>query len=205
MKAAGVRDAERKRTRCATCSAQPREKLLPCPEHRSRAKAPKKRQPRACETRRGNEHGARLAHRRCGISALPRMGARNWEGQVTGLTSRRKKKEGLLSALFGHGEEERRRPPAHRPERHTGGQNPAAAPFAHRTEGRRVNIDISLDAPERREKTAAPASRTAPAHRTQTKRDVSPRPAVRPQQRTGHDVLPEPYRKYYASVMKKPY
>ena len=133
------------------------------------------------------------------------MGARNWEGQVTGLTSRRKKKEGLLSALFGHGEEERRRPPAHRPERHTGGQNPAAAPFAHRTEGRRVNIDISLDAPERREKTAAPASRTAPAHRTQTKRDVSPRPAVRPQQRTGHDVLPEPYRKYYASVMKKPY
>ena len=124
---------------------------------------------------------------------------------MTGLTSRRKKKEGLLSALFGHGEEERRRPPAHRPERHTGGQNPAAAPFAHRTEGRRVNIDISLDAPERREKTAAPASRTAPAHRTQTKRDVSPRPAVRPQQRTGHDVLPEPYRKYYASVMKKPY
>ena len=68
-----------------------------------------------------------------------------------------------------------------------------------------MNIDISLDAPERREKTAAPASRTAPAHRTQTKRDVSPRPAVRPQQRTGHDVLPEPYRKYYASVMKKPY
>ena len=133
------------------------------------------------------------------------MGARNWEGQVTGLTSRRKKKEGLLSALFGHGEEERRRPPAHRPERHTGGQNPAAAPFAHRTESRRVNIDISLDAPERREGTAAPASRTAPAHRTQTKRDVSPRPAVRPQQRTGHDVLPEPYRKYYASVMKKPY
>ena len=133
------------------------------------------------------------------------MGARNWEGQVTGLTSRRKKKEGLLSALFGHGEEERRRPPAHRPERHTGGQNPAAAPFAHRTEGRRVNIDISLDAPERREKTAAPASRTAPSHRTQPKRDVSPRPAVRPQQRTGHDVLPEPYRKYYASVMKKPY
>ena len=124
---------------------------------------------------------------------------------MTGLTSRRKKKEGLLSALFGHGEEERRRPPAHRPERHTGGQNPAAAPFAHRTEGRRVNIDISLDAPERREGTAAPSSRTAPAHRTQTKRDVSPRPAVRPQQRTGHDVLPEPYRKYYASVMKKPY
>ena len=133
------------------------------------------------------------------------MGTRNWEGQVTGLTSRRKKKEGLLSALFGHGEEERRRPPAHRPERHTGGQNPAAAPFAHRTEGRRVNIDISLDAPERREGTAAPASRTAPSHRTQPKRDVSPRPAVRPQQRTGHDVLPEPYRKYYASVMKKPY
>ena len=32
-----------------------------------------------------------------------------------------------------------------------------------------------------------------------------PGPAVRPQQRTGHDVLPEPYRKYYASVMKKPY
>ena len=68
-----------------------------------------------------------------------------------------------------------------------------------------MNIDISLDAPERREGTAAPSSRTAPAHRTQTKRDVSPRPAVRPQQRTGHDVLPEPYRKYYASVMKKPY
>ena len=68
-----------------------------------------------------------------------------------------------------------------------------------------MNIDISLDAPERREGTAAPASRTAPSHRTQPKRDVSPRPAVRPQQRTGHDVLPEPYRKYYASVMKKPY
>ena len=127
------------------------------------------------------------------------MGARNWEGQVTGLTSRRKKKEGLLSALFGHGEEERRRPPAHRPERHTGGQNPAAAPFAHRTEGRRVNIDISLDAPERREGTAAPA------HRTQPRRDTSPRSAARPQQRAAHDVLPEPYRKYYASVMKKPY
>ena len=68
-----------------------------------------------------------------------------------------------------------------------------------------MNIDISLDAPERREGTAAPSSRTAPAHRTQPKRDVSPRPAVRPQQRAGHDVLPEPYRKYYASVMKKPY
>ena len=68
-----------------------------------------------------------------------------------------------------------------------------------------MNIDISLDAPERREGTAAPSSRTAPSHRTQPKRDVSPRPAVRPQQRAGHDVLPEPYRKYYASVMKKPY
>ena len=63
MTAAGVRDAERKRTRCASCSVQPRKKLLPCPEHRSRAKAPKTRQPRACETRRGNEHGARLARR----------------------------------------------------------------------------------------------------------------------------------------------
>ena len=74
--AAGVRDAERKRTRCASCSPQPREKLLPCPEHRSRAKAPKKRQPRACETRRGNEHGARLAHRSRAKSFCP---ARNTE------------------------------------------------------------------------------------------------------------------------------
>ena len=76
MKAAGVRDAERKRTRCATCSVQPRKKLLPRPEHRSRAKAPKKRQPRACETRRGNEHGARLAHRSRAKSFCP---ARNTE------------------------------------------------------------------------------------------------------------------------------
>ena len=62
-----------------------------------------------------------------------------------------------------------------------------------------MNIDISLDAPERREGTAAPA------HRTQPRRDTSPRSAARPQQRAAHDVLPEPYRKYYASVMKKPY
>ena len=76
MTAAGVRDAERKRTWCASCSPQPRKKLLPRPEHRSRAKAPKKRQPRACETRRGNEHGARLAHRSRAKSFCP---ARNTE------------------------------------------------------------------------------------------------------------------------------
>ena len=56
-----------------TAAAQ---KALPRPEHRSRAKAPKKRQPRACETRRGNEHGARLAHRSRAKSFCP---ARNTE------------------------------------------------------------------------------------------------------------------------------
>ena len=72
--AAGVRNAGKKKTRCATCSAQPRELptagvpgagagFFPARENRSHAWACTRNQPRACETRGRKRHGARLARR----------------------------------------------------------------------------------------------------------------------------------------------
>ena len=77
---AGVRDAGKKKTRCATCPAQPRDLLtagagfpprlreqklgfFPAWENRSPARAHTRKEPRACETRERNKHGARLARR----------------------------------------------------------------------------------------------------------------------------------------------
>ncbi len=45
--------------------------FLPARENRSSAWARTRKQPRACETRGRKRHGARLAHRRCGLSPRP--------------------------------------------------------------------------------------------------------------------------------------
>ena len=131
---------------------------------------------------------------------------------MTGLTGRRngRKKEGLLSALFGGGREEERRVPRETPRSPSAERRRALTQPAPVQETRRrpVNIDIDLD--ERAEKPrqtpqpARPAARTpsaarpAPQQRPQT-------PARAPAKRASHEVLPEPYRSYYASLPKKPY
>ena len=76
-KTAGVRDAGKKKTRCATCSAQPRAFSPPGKTGAQRGPAPGINRGRA---RRGEKKdtvrdlpgaAARLAHRRCGLSSPP--------------------------------------------------------------------------------------------------------------------------------------
>ena len=61
---AGVRDAGKKKTRSATCPAQPRVRARRGEEKDTERDLPGAAA-RACETRGGKRHSARLAHRRC--------------------------------------------------------------------------------------------------------------------------------------------
>ena len=182
----------------------------------------------------------------------------HWEGQVTGLASRRdrRRKEGWLSVLFGRSREEIRRERAPRP-----APQPERDPIEERRRilresgpvtGNRRPYSFQIDADAfRSERPSQPAARPANPQtaRTQTasprsqtrsqparppqprttwpqpvetsrpaqNRTTWPRPVqtARPQQApasrpqaqrpAAHEVLPEPYRSYYAKVPKKPY
>ena len=158
--AAGVRDAAKTQTRCASCPPQPR--VLPT---------------------------AGVVY--CGFLRFRGWERENWEGQVTGF-DQQKKKEGR-AAFRPCSDMAKRSAAARRPtgrKRHTGGQNPAAAPFAHRTEGRRVNIGHFAGRPP-----SGAREPPRPAHRTQPRRDTSPRsrraPAAARRPRRAAGALPQ--------------
>ncbi len=206
----------------------------------------------------GRETGIGLPRERTAAALLLPRPENAWEGQVTGLASRRdrRRKEGWLSVLFGRSREESRRERAPRP-----APQPERDPIEERRRilresgpvtGNRRPYSFQIDADAfRSERPSQPAARPANPQmartqtasprsqtRSQPARPAQPRttwpqpvetsrpvqnrtawpqpiqtarppqaPASRPQtQRTAaHEVLPEPYRSYYAKVPKKPY
>ena len=140
---------------------------------------------------------------------------------MTGVPSRhdKRKKEGWFSALLGRGREEepRRSTPRPRPEpprdpveerrralRESGPVSQTRRPF---------NIDIALDTPTQKPAAQKPPVRqenaqAKPSTHAGTRPSVQPRPASQPPARrpaAQRNVVPEPYRSYYASLPKKPY
>ena len=206
----------------------------------------------------GRETGNGLPRERTAAALLLPRPENAWEGQVTGLASRRdrRRKEGWLSVLFGRSREENRRERAPRP-----APQPERDPIEERRRilresgpvtGNRRPYSFQIDADAfRSERPSQPAARPANPQtaRTQTasprsqtrsqparppqprttwpqpvetsrpaqNRTTWPRPVqtARPQQApasrpqaqrpAAHEVLPEPYRSYYAKVPKKPY